>query len=234
MGITLSNIVDDILLTLRNSNIAESEQTNRRHIELLVAQHRAALIKQDIDKGRDINPEYIQELRGVRLIEDISSIDGSAIRDTIRYKIGFKLPPLIDFNFKSGLLAVTDIYGNEIQISNYTRSKFQRNRKWTSIDYLAYLKNGIVYVEGPGELEYINLYIVPENPIDVVDENGDRVCMDPDERYPVPAGMIPIIKDFILKNTFMINAPSDVTNDGKDDTANTLSNAKMGRRVNRN
>ena len=69
------------LLELRNSNIAESEQLSRIQIEQWILQYRTVLIKQDIDKGRDINPDYIQDIENIELqIEDytIDSIHGSS------------------------------------------------------------------------------------------------------------------------------------------------------------
>lgn len=218
---TLNTIIDDILLTLRNNNIAESEDTNRNQIEQWIIQYRAMLIKQDIDKGRDINPEYIQEIPGIKLLIDKNSFGINGISSNYIYVAPFEIPKLMDFNFKNGLVSVTDIYGNEIQISNYTRSKFQRNRKWTSADYLAYLKNKKLFIEGPGEIEYINIYVILEDPSDIVDSNGNKKCFNPDGRYPVPSNMIPVIKDLIFTKQFKLQFKSDDSNNSKDDTDNS-------------
>ena len=48
---SLNNIIDDLLLLLRNNNISESENLSRIQIELWIHQYRALLIKQDLDKG---------------------------------------------------------------------------------------------------------------------------------------------------------------------------------------
>jgi hypothetical protein len=42
---TLENLIDDILLEARNSNIAESEHLSRHQIELWIKTYRALLIK---------------------------------------------------------------------------------------------------------------------------------------------------------------------------------------------
>ena len=57
---TLNTIIDDILLELRNSNIANTESISRIQIEQWIINYRTLLIKQDIDKGRTINPQYVQ------------------------------------------------------------------------------------------------------------------------------------------------------------------------------
>ena len=64
---TLNTIIDDIMLILRQNNISESEQLSRIQIESWIHQYRSMLIKQDIDKNRDINPDYIQEITAIPL-----------------------------------------------------------------------------------------------------------------------------------------------------------------------
>ena len=64
---TLNTIIDDILLELRNSNIANTESISRIQIEQWIINYRTLLIKQDIDKGRTINPQYVQTLSNIHL-----------------------------------------------------------------------------------------------------------------------------------------------------------------------
>ena len=56
---SLNNIIDDLLLLLRNNNISESENLSRIQIELWIHQYRALLIKQDLDKGREIGRAHV-------------------------------------------------------------------------------------------------------------------------------------------------------------------------------
>ena len=55
---TLNQLIDDVLLEARNSNIGESEKLSRHQIEIWIKTYRAQLIKNDIDKGRTVNPMY--------------------------------------------------------------------------------------------------------------------------------------------------------------------------------
>ena len=64
---SLQTIVMDLLNIVRNSNISRSELISPRQIEMWVHQYRALLIKQDLDKGRMVNPDYIQEIPGLQL-----------------------------------------------------------------------------------------------------------------------------------------------------------------------
>ncbi len=208
---TLSNIIDDILLIARNNSISESEHLSRYQIEMWVHQYRALLIKQDIDKGRDINPMYVQTIRCIHL-ERKECIPGHFV-----YVSDITLPKLIDFHFRTGLISVKDMYGNLIQLGSESKMKLQKYRKYTCKDYIAYLKDSRIYVEGGNnQLEYIEADVILENPADA------NECFDPDEPYPAPAHMIPTIKDLIFSKELnvMPKMPTDTTNNSNDDMQN--------------
>lgn len=208
---TLNTIIDDILLELRNSSVAESEHISRIQIEQWIANYRAVLIKQDIDKGRDINPMYIQTMPCIHL-DKVDTVAGK-----IEYKSNIELPKLIDFHFRTGLVYVKDMYGNLIQLGHKTKMRYQRYRKYTCGDYIAYIKNNRLYIEGSdNQLEWVEIGIIAENPADL------NKCFDPDSEYPVPAHMIPVIKDMIFSKelNIMHQMPSDETNNSRDDMQN--------------
>lgn len=208
---TLNTLIDDILLELRNSSVAESEHISRIQIEQWLANYRAVLIRQDLDKGRDINPMYVQTIPCVHL----SKIDTPFGK--IEYKSDIELPKLIDFHFRTGLVYVKDMYGNLIQLGHETKMKYQRYRKYTCGDYIAYIKNNRLYIEGSdNQLEWVEIGIIAENPADL------NECFDPDSEYPVPAHMIPVIKDMIFSKelNIMHQMPSDETNNSRDDMQN--------------
>lgn len=208
---SLNNIVDDILLIVRNNNLSESEHLSRIQIEMWIAQYRSILIRQDLDKGRDINPMYIQTMPCIHL-DKVDTVAGK-----IEYKSNIELPKLIDFHFRTGLVYVKDMYGNLIQLGHETKMKYQRYRKYTCGDYIAYIKNNRLYIEGSdNQLEWVEIGIIAENPADL------NECFDPDSEYPVPAHMIPVIKDMIFSKelNIMHQMPSDETNNSRDDVQN--------------
>ena len=59
---SLNAIIDDIYNILRDNNVSESENLSRIQVEQWIHQYRAYLIKQDLDKGRDINESYVQTI----------------------------------------------------------------------------------------------------------------------------------------------------------------------------
>lgn len=211
---TLNELCDDILLNIRNNQIAESEKISKRQIELWINTYRAMLIKQDIDKGRTINPMYTQHI--------IMNLIKLNTNNHIEYRSKDKLPTLIDFNYRKGVVSVKDMFGNIIQLGNETKMKYQKYRKFTCKDYIAYTKGDYLYVEGlPNLIECVEVEVIAENPTDLI------LCYDPDkDEYPIPAAMWSTIKQLIFEKelNIMLSTVSDTTNDSKDDTQNVRKN----------
>lgn len=212
---TLNQLVDNILLIARNNNIAESEHLSRVQIEKWIIGYRAMLIKQDIDKGRDINELYLTTIEPIHLDRE------ETVPGYFTYVGDKELPKLIDFNYRPGVINVRDMFGNIIQIGSRTKAKLQKYRKATCKDYIAWVKNNRIYVDGDSnQLEYISVDVIAEDPTEL------NACFDPDNEFPIPSAMIPTITQMILERElrFMITMPSDDTNDAHDDTQNRVSN----------
>lgn len=211
---SLNNLVDNILLIARNSNIVESEHLSRRQIELWIRYYRTMLIKQAIDKGYDIDEAYITTLGPIHLDRD-ETVPGKFV-----YVGDKELPTLIGFKYRPGVVAVRDMFGNLIQLGSYTKAKLQKYRKATCKDYIAWVRGNKIYVEGDSnQLEYIEVDVVAEDPTE------DKACYDPNSDYPVPMHMIPVITQMILERELrtLVAQPSDVTNNSNDDTQNRYS-----------
>lgn len=220
---TLNELVQDVLLEARNNQITESEKLSRHQIEIWIKSYRAMLIKQDIDKGRTVNPLYTQTIK--MHLDKVEEETGH-----LEYIGDKELPTLIDFNFRPGVVSVKDMFGNLIQLGSETKMKLQRYRKYTCKDYIAYVKGNRIYVEGDAnQLEYIEVEIIAEDPTDL------KLCYNPEtDEYPLPAAMWGTIKDMIFAKDFrtMSMQPSDTTYDSKDDLQNVY-NPNVNRRVRR-
>lgn len=214
---SLNNLIDNVLQIARNNNVAESEHLSRHQIALWISYYRAYLIKQWIDKDRQLDDMFIQTIEPIHL-DKIETSPGK-----IKYVGDQELPKLIAFNKRSGVVAVRDMYGNLIQLGSQTKAKLQKYRKATCADYIAWVKGNKIYVEGDSNvLEYISVDVIAENPEDLKD------CFDPDDEYPVPGAMIPTIIQLILERELrtMVTMPSDVENDSEDDTQNRFGNRR--------
>ena len=209
---TLNQLCDDVLLEARNNNIAESEKLSRRQIELWIKSYRAMLIKQKLDKKEPLDDMFTQTIR--MHVDKIENDPGH-----IEYMGDKELPTLLNTKWFTGLISVKDAYGNIIQVGDETKMKFQKYRKYTCKDYIAYKKGTKVYVEGDANtLEYIDVQVIAEDPTE------SKLCYDPSkDEYPLPVYMWPTIKNMIFNSDIytMFQQRSDVTNDTQDNTQNT-------------
>lgn len=208
---TLSELIDDVLLEARNSQITESEKLSRHQIELWIKTYRSMLIKQKLDKGEKLDDLFYQEIR--MHLDRIEDDPGH-----IEFVGDKELPIILNSRLISSVLTVKDAYGNLIQVGSETKMKFQKYRKFTCKDYIAYIKDRKVYVEGDAnQLEYIDVAVIAEDPTD------EKTCYDPDkDEYPLPAYMWATVKQLIFDRDLrtMRLEVSDITNDSKDDIQN--------------
>lgn len=208
---SLNQLIDNILLIARNSNVAESEHLSRIQIEKWIIAYRAMLLKQDIDKGYDIDSMYTTTIGPIHL-NRIESIPGR-----FTYVSDTELPKLVSSHNNNGLCNVKDLFGNLIQVGDQTKAKYQKYRKATCNDYIAWLSNNRIYIQGDSnKLEYIQVEVVLEDPTE------EQECFDPDSEFPIPSAKIPTITQLIMNNELKVLTamPSDTTNDSRDDLQN--------------
>lgn len=212
---SLNQLCDNIIQIARNSNVAESEHLSRTQIEQWIIHYRAVLIRQEIDKGQDINEMYLTTIEPIHLDRQ-ETVPGyyTYVGDT-------ELPKLIDFHYRPGVVNVRDMFGNLIQLGSRTKAKYQKYRKATCKDYIAWIKGNKIYVDGDSnQLEYISVDVIAEDPTEL------KSCFDPDDEFPIPPYMIPTITKMIFDNElrYMQLESSDVTNDARDDIQNDTVN----------
>lgn len=224
--ITLRTITADLLNIARGANISSSEPISVRQLEDWVHQYRAVLLKRDLDKGKKPNPDYIQEINHLRLEaveatgEDISSSRNES--GTYRYRTILEVPKTVDLNFTSGFTYIGTPIGEEIQFVPEGRVRWQQYKKYTPKDRLCFLKNGHLYVENDSPLEFIKIRGVFEIPSEVgrfINPITDQPYFNLDSKYPIPATLVPALKDIIIQKELKIetNVPTDTTNDSKND-----------------
>lgn len=216
--VTLNTIVTDLLNIIRSSKISRSESISKRQIEMWVHQYRAILLKQDIDKGKMPNPDYIQELPGLQLevVDKSEGVDLDSTQYLLRTKL--TLPKTIDLNFKSGFMFIGTIDGREIQFVPEGRVRWQKYKKYTNRDNLAFLRSNRIYLINPTPIEHITVRGVFQIPTEVdnfINTHADFTYAHWDSPYPIPENMIPVLKGMILKSELGITVQSfsDTTND---------------------
>jgi hypothetical protein len=218
MKFTLKNIIDDLTNIIRGHRVTQSERLSPRQIEAWINQYRALLVKQEFDKGKKPNPDYIQTLSNVELVPH--ELETEEIEtDYFVYRSKFKLPKSIDLNHKSGILYISDLWGNEIQLMIEPRVNWQKHRRFTGNNRIAYLKDGYLYAHNHELLEYVTIRGVFEIPLEAVNyeafNNGERLIAL-DFEYPIPANKITTLRQMILERELglSISTHSDNKNDG--------------------
>lgn len=207
---TLNTLIDDILEEIRSNNITESESVSRIQIEQWIHQYRSLLIKQDLDKGRYTNPSYIQSVA--------TTITQPTIFKTTYSVFSAALPNTIDLHYKSGVTNVRGIDGEEIQLMPRHRVIHNLNRRYVNKKPVASLYNNQIQITLYGtDIASYTVYVdgIFEDPSMVSGFSADAV-------YPIPANMIPTLKELIFKKEFglMLTTPTDTNNNSYDDLKN--------------
>ena len=241
---SLREIIDDILLLVRNNNISESEDLSRAQIGAWVNHYRRKLWKDKLDKIKemeklgyvieDLIDDETVEVRetGPHLLETVESRDNNRstfTKKTVDYTdedgkviVSGTLDNLYNNSWRS-ILAVHDEAGENIQYVNHIRRHYQYYRKYTFGELTAYyLDDKHVYIQGlqdQDQLKYVYILDVYEIPED--EDAGDEDDPDEDD-VKIPTWMVPDIKNLIMKNelSFMLQRPSD------DDNNSTLDGIK--------
>lgn len=219
--ISLKELIDDILLLVRNNNISESEDFSRAQIHSWIRAYKHKLWKDEKDRKKElarldrldwqdlVDDEFIKEKEtGPLELEDVS---GNGVPEHTKRTVE-KLEDILDNSGKS-ILAVHDQNGEAIQYMNHIRRLYHYFRKYTYGDMTAYYKDdGHIYIQGlvdGNELKYIYVLALYEE-----DDNEDDEDDKDEDDILIPAWMVPMIKDLIMKNelAFMLNRPSDDSN----------------------
>lgn len=221
---SLPLIVRDLVRIIRGSVETQSETISDRQVEYWIHQYRALLLKQDSDKNKTPNPDYIQEIKGLHLTPvDATEISGKEIGKYV-LKTDLQLPKTIDCNFKSGFTYIGTADGKELQFAPQSRTRWQQYKTYTNNDPLVYLKNRYLYIVNGDIIEYIDIRGIFEIPTEV-SQFINPITGTPNynvdtNKYPIPTNMLPTLKQMILKQELgiMTNSLSDVSNDSANNT----------------
>ena len=215
--ISLKELIDDILLLVRNNNISESEDLSREQIANWIKSYKAALIRQRLDKQKEealnlediqdnVDGEFVRE-KGPLELEEVPSYDN---KPTFTKRTKEKLEHVYN-DSDSSILAEYDADGCDIQYMNHERRHYNYFRKYTFGELTFYYKNGYIYIEGTADknmLKYIWVLAIFET---LEDEEWNDLDED---QIKIPDWMIPQIKKNILEIELglMTKQPSDDSN----------------------
>lgn len=218
---SLKEIIDDILLLVRNNNISESEDFSRSQVAAWVNHYRRMLWKKHLDELKDkakmfdlldmVDGEFIQ-LRnlGPLELEKVESQDED--RDSFTKRTVDEINDGFG-NLSTSVVAIRDESGENIQYMNPIRRHYQYFRRYTFGELTGYYDaDKHIYIQGlqdNDQLKYIYLTVISE-----VGEDSDDEDAETEDDVQIPTWMIPDIKKLIFQNELavMLNRPSDDSN----------------------
>lgn len=219
--VSLNTLIEDLMLIIRGSKIAQSEKISKRQVEAWIHQYRALLLRQNLANGDTINPDYIQTIPSVELV----SIDKSGGISTIEtnevfYRTSTKIPKTVNLKYMSGITYIGTLNKKRIQLVPSHRAEFQLYRKYTPKEMIAYLEDEYIYVINPFGLRYVTIRGIFENPVEAALYNNSTMTAQSytvDSSYPIPINMVPVLKQMILEQELGIESltPGDTKNDSQ-------------------
>lgn len=222
--ISLKELIDDILLLVRNNNISESEDLSRSQIASWIRAYKNKLHKDRMDylkeQAKQIS-NWEELIDGIFLkIKEIGPLklekwdpEEESKRPIFTKRTKDPIKDIFN-NSENSILAVHDREGEDIQYVNQIKRHYQYYRKYTFGEMTSYYKDdGHIYVQGVtdmGQLEYIWVKAIFEEP----DNTEDGLDDTNEEDIKIPGWMVPTIKEMIIKIelSFMLNRPSDDSN----------------------
>ena len=210
---SLSTIIDDILLIVRNNNISESEDLSREQIASWILSYKALLANKQEDKIKDTLDDPDDSLTTTMGPCELQDVKENGDKKIFTKRTVNEVPELLG-DSDTNLINVFDEDGCTIQRMSRTRRHYHYFRKYTFAELTYFYQDGYIYVQGTqdnNKLKYIYYTGIFAGDQDA-DEND----------IIIPGWMIPDIRKLIFQNelSFMLQRPSDDSNNA------TLANIK--------
>ena len=220
---TLNELVYDIEEIVNHNYISDDVSLSKRQIAFWINSQRALLIRQELNKGRALDPAITQSLNCVEL-EVVSAsdccIDNS---DCMILRTVNTIPKPISTYSRQGITRVgpVNIMSKPYLLVPQAQALYSGNGRFNSEQRFAFYKDGYIYIKlntlTVSVLKRISITGIFDNPEDVSKFNDcdGNPCFSWDDEYPMSAWMIDYVKDNILKLDISIlkQLPTDRSND---------------------
>lgn len=224
--ITLNQLVYDLLNTARGGLLSDDESISTKQVAFWIRNTRAKLIRQDINKGRSVNPDLVQTLGCVPVeFVDASECGCTLIGCNVLRTVN-PIPKTIELYSKNLITRVgsIDTIQKPYSIISYFRVPFLGSDKFTKKLIRSVLHNGYIYLiqnDKLPKLKFINIQGVFEDPTEaaVFTHCSGDACYTDDSNYPIASWMIEDLKSMIVNADFklILNSLTDNKGDGKSD-----------------
>jgi len=199
-----------------------------REILFELNNQRNLFLRNEYNKNRSIDADTIQDLGCVE-IEAIDPSECCNISTSCKVmRTVLEIPTLIELYNDIALTRVGPI---NKALKEYSRTtlegaKWVGNGKYTKNEIYVYYDNHRIYLISNNDkhkfIDYINVKGILENPSDAISFTNcstNNACYSSDSKYPVKAWMFNYIQGEVIKKFLnLYNIPTDITNDGVDNS----------------
>ena len=227
MSTTLNQLSYDLLLTLSGGTLSDDFDIDKRQVYYWIANTRARLLSNELNRNRSIHPVYIQDLGcvGLETVDRAECCDIDICCDILRTDQDVPAPVELYNKETITRVASLDKIEKPYTLIPYARAPYVGSGRFNSQRIFAFYRNNRVYLVFNSEnykaklLQKINIQGVFEDPsLAAAFTNCDgSPCWTPDSQYPISKKMVNYLKNEILKSELnILKIPSDTTNDGAD------------------
>ena len=237
----LNTIVYDIINIAYGGESVDDADISFRQVAYWVKQERSLLLSQMLSKKMRIASACIEYINCVHL-EPVDASECCEIDLGVHVLKSINpIPTTVQRNGRDSILAVESLDGmRPFSETTDTRRKWNKYNKYTSSKQRWYIKNGHLYVSCDIRLDAVKVTGIFEDPAEVwkmnyctSSENPILSACEYDWEFPFPISlsMAEQATSIILQKriSIILNAPTDETNDAKEDPAQVRAASPQGK-----
>lgn len=206
--LTRDHIIFDLLSIARAGKVVDDEHITPAQVGFWVDNMRAKLIRQDIDKGRSINPDIVQHISCLDLQQvDQSDCPGCVETGCVMLRSVQQLPTMIETKQRNLITRIgpINLASPGYSIIPYERSFWSGHNKFTKNMTKVFIKNRYVYVITTKFIKKISVsgvFAYPEELGNYSTCAGTPCYNAQTDYYPISNHMIEDLKQMILQADF--------------------------------
>ena len=214
---TQRELIYTVKSILRGGLITDDDKISDRQVAFLIDGARAALLRQQYNKGQSLSENNIQHIKCMELESTDSVFAPGLSLDCQVYKTKVPLPKPIEAKGKDIITAIgtPEFGGSTYEFIPYTRLPYARNTRFKRP--LAAMFNGYIYLVDAPYTTIISVSGIFEQPNQlsdaVYDDCEGGVCYSWDSIYPMSSHLIdPCVKMVVEELTLSLKVNQDRTN----------------------
>lgn len=214
---TQRELIYSVKSILRGGLISDDDKYSDRQVAFLLDAARAALLRQQVNKGQSLSENNIQHIKCMPLESVDTSFDPNFNLDCKVYKTQTPIPKPIEAKGKDLITNITapEFGGFNYEFIPYSRLPYARYTRFKRP--LAVMFNSYIYVVDAPYTEQITISGIFEEPnqLSEYDDCAGDQCFTWDSVYPLSSHLVdPCIKMVVEELTLGLKVMQDRTNSG--------------------